>query len=197
MNPSRALRRWRRGWSSRLSPSGPASMSKTMRRAGVSAASFRMRLSAGCRRICRASKASLPVELDDQLAVEDELRRVDRGQQGDHLGKVAAERLAGFGAELDGSAGFEGEAAEAVPLRLELPGALGLGQGLGRAGFHGRGVEGEGEGGALLLASATWTRGLSPSDFPPAPRSGSEGEPRTRAPTPPHPTLSPLPGERG
>ena len=52
---SSAARRSDKGRSAR-SPSGERKRSKAIRSAGVSAASLAMRLAAGCRRICRASK---------------------------------------------------------------------------------------------------------------------------------------------
>ena len=61
---------------------------------------------------------------DRELAVEHEAVGRKRAQHRRDLGEVARQRLAGFRPEIDLVAGPEGEAAEAVPFRLELPAGL-------------------------------------------------------------------------
>ncbi len=83
-----------------------------------------------------------PRDVDHQLAVQDEAWRRDPQQGGHDIGEIAAERLAGFRAQLDGLAVTEGEAAEPVPFRLVLP-SRALGQARRAERFHGRVGEGE------------------------------------------------------
>ena len=80
----------------------------------------------------------------DQLAVEHEPLLLQRAQRLDDLGEIAPERLARLRSQLDGLAIAEGEAAEAVPLGLELP-ALPVGNRIGQPRFHRRGFEGNRE----------------------------------------------------
>ena len=61
---------------------------------------------------------------DRELAVDHEAVGRKRAQYRRDLGEVARQRLAGFRPEIDLVAGPEGEAAEAVPFRLELPAGL-------------------------------------------------------------------------
>src|SRR6266550_819337 len=62
---------------------------------------------------------------NNEFAVEDEPRRVDRQERLDDFRKVPRQWLAALGAELDLVAVAKGEAAEAVPLRFVLPLAAG------------------------------------------------------------------------
>ena len=57
----------------------------------------------------------------DQLAVEDETRLVERQESFGHLGEIARQRLARLAHQFDRIALAEGEAPESVPLGLELP----------------------------------------------------------------------------
>ena len=91
-----------------------------MNSAGISAESLRMRLSAGWRRSCIASKSRRPVAADHDLAVE---RGVGRQQIAERaqLGEVAQQRPAVAAPERELAAVVLEHAAEAVPLRLVLP----------------------------------------------------------------------------
>ena len=83
----------------------------------------------GCRRSAMTSSPSSTKRVAGQ-----------RAQHVDDLREVASERLAGLGAQLDLVAGPEGEAAEAVPLRLELPAGL-VGERVGGLRLHRRRVD--------------------------------------------------------
>ena len=61
------------------------------------------------------------VHRDDDLAVEHESAGAEAGEHLLHVGEITRERLARLGLEPDGIAVAEGEAAEAVPFRLEEP----------------------------------------------------------------------------
>jgi hypothetical protein len=63
-----------------------------------------------------------PVDLDDQLTVEDEPLCDKRGQHCHHFWKISTEWLARFGAQIDGSSSLEGETPKAIPFRFVLPG---------------------------------------------------------------------------
>ena len=67
---------------------------------------------------------------DDELAIDQEAALLQPAKHLDHVGKVAAERLARLGGQRDLVAVAASEAAEAVPLGLELP-SVAVGQ-LGR-----------------------------------------------------------------
>src|SRR5438552_5658315 len=62
-----------------------------------------------------------PVAGDDDLPVEDDAPERQRAQRGNELGKVARESLCAIRLEHDALALTKGEAAEAIPLRLERP----------------------------------------------------------------------------
>ncbi len=72
---------------------------------------------------------------DDQLTVEQEAIVLQRVEQFDDLGEIARQRLARLGGQRDLGAVAAREAAEAVPLGLELP-AVAIGQFGGEQGFH-------------------------------------------------------------
>ena len=61
----------------------------------------------------------------DDLAVEDEVGARERGQAGDELREVAAERPVMAAAKFDTGCGSERQAAKAVPLRFIDPVASG------------------------------------------------------------------------
>ena len=120
-NASRAARRSESGRSRRISPSVSASMSNSISLAGVSAASLRMRLSAGCKTHLQGVEGIVAGAFDQDFAVDDELRRRNAAQAIDEFRKITCQRLSGLGANVDRIAGFESEAAKAIPLRLILP----------------------------------------------------------------------------
>src|SRR5215472_16185403 len=63
----------------------------------------------------------LSLDGDDQLAVQDEARRLNGPEVIHHLREVARQRLAGLRLQQDLVAVAEGDAAEAVPFRLVEP----------------------------------------------------------------------------
>src|SRR5450759_3464709 len=63
----------------------------------------------------------MTADRNDDLAVEDELLRLQREKRCDEFRKVARERLPGFRLNHDRAAGAEDDRAEPVPLRLEEP----------------------------------------------------------------------------
>ncbi len=78
------------------------------------------------------------VLLNDEFAVDNEVVRGYRADLLGDLGEEARQRLARFRHQLDCTARLVSEAAEAVPLRLELPAAA-FRQGIGSARLHRRG----------------------------------------------------------
>ena len=124
---SRALaRRSTSGAPIRRAPPAPEQVEQDQL-AGVSRASLRIRLSAGCRRICRASKESAPPTGMTSSPSSTNAALGSCAQRRHDLGEIAAERLARLGPSSTVVAVAEGEAAEAVPFRLVLP-ALASGQ---------------------------------------------------------------------
>ena len=99
----RSARARRGGRSKRRSPARRrprSSRSNRISRAGVSAASLRMRLSAGCRRICSASKDRLsPTGMVSSPSRTKSSAGTAR-KRGDHFGEITVQRLAGLGEEL-------------------------------------------------------------------------------------------------
>src|SRR6476620_2368650 len=79
-----------------------------------------------------------------QLAIEHERARLQALERGDHLRKIACERLAGLCLEIDLVARAEGEAPEAIPFRLVLP--IAFRQLLDELCFHRLDVERHGQG---------------------------------------------------
>ena len=61
--------------------------------------------------------------------------------RGDNFRKIAPERLAGLGPQLDSRPRLKGEIAETVPFRFVLPGTIGVRDGVGRFCFHRRRVQ--------------------------------------------------------
>ena len=91
-----------------------------MKRAGISAASFRTLLSAGCSLVCMASKSSTPsrsITISPSSADRGGSRSLELAE----LRKIAEQRPAVPGPEPQLARGILEQAAEAVPLRLELP----------------------------------------------------------------------------
>ena len=82
-----------------------------------------------------------PVDLDDQLAVEDEPLRGERGQHCHHFWKISTERLARFGAQIYGPSCLEGETPKAIPFGFVLPGSGALREPLCRLRLHRRRLE--------------------------------------------------------
>ena len=103
-------------------PSGAASMSKMTSRAGVSAESFRMRLSAGCSRICNASKASRPSISMTSSPSRTNRSAASEAQHCHYFWEISTERLARFGPQIDGLSSLEGETPKAIPFGFVLPG---------------------------------------------------------------------------
>ena len=82
-----------------------------------------------------------PVDLDDQLTVEDEPLRGKRGQHCHDFWKVSTERLARFGAQIYGPSSLECETPKAIPFRFVLPGVGLLREPLCRLRLHRRRLE--------------------------------------------------------
>src|SRR6185503_7206738 len=61
------------------------------------------------------------VDRNHDLAVENELLRLERLNRLDDLREIARKRLSRLGLNRDGVAGAEDDRAKAIPLRLELP----------------------------------------------------------------------------
>jgi hypothetical protein len=77
-------------------------------------------------------------DLDDDLAIDDEILCTQAAQHGRQLRKIAAERLAGFRPQFDRLAAFEGKASKSIPFWLVLPGVFLLRQRVGGMRFHRR-----------------------------------------------------------
>src|SRR2546430_17374296 len=58
---------------------------------------------------------------NDELAVDDKISRRQSGECFDHIGKVARERLPGFGLQKNLVAATESDAPEAIPFGFILP----------------------------------------------------------------------------
>ena len=79
-------------------------------------------------------------ELNDQFAVDGQAVDGKAMQRRHHVGKEPGQRLARPALELDLLASLEGQTAETIPFRLELP-AGAVRQVGNELGFHGRDVE--------------------------------------------------------
>src|SRR5690349_19818464 len=73
---------------------------------------------------------------NDNFPIEDESLRLQRSKRRNQLRKIAMQRLAGFGLEMDFIAIAKCDAAEAVPLRLVEPVCSGRDR-LDESRFHG------------------------------------------------------------
>ncbi len=80
----------------------------------------------------------MPIRDDHQFAVDDEAALFCLAQRRDDLREIPPQGLAGFRAQIDLVAIAEGQAAEPIPFRLELP-SRAVGQFVGTARFHRRG----------------------------------------------------------
>src|ERR1700734_901919 len=90
-------------------------------------------------------KDDTPVQLDNQFAVDVKPFERDVHERRHNFGEKAAQRVSGFSLQLDGAARLEGQAAKAVPFRLELPSTRFIANRLRRSRLHRSAAEPQGK----------------------------------------------------
>jgi hypothetical protein len=68
----------------------------------------------------------MALDFDNDLAIDDELRRLEMRQPVDKFGKISAEGLARLSSDIDRFSGFESQEAKAIPLGFVLPPSAGI-----------------------------------------------------------------------